>query len=37
MSILDELKPIHKFLVMDLLEEVGVDVSQWKNLCFGME
>jgi 5-methylcytosine-specific restriction protein A len=31
MSALDELKPIQKFLVMNLLNEVGVDVSQWKN------
>ena len=26
-----KLKPTQKFLVMDLLKEVGVDVSQWKN------
>jgi 5-methylcytosine-specific restriction enzyme A len=31
MSVLDELKPTQKFLVMDLLDEAGVDVSQWKN------
>ena len=31
MSVLDDLKPIQKFLVMDLLKEAGVDVSQWKN------
>ena len=31
MSTLDELKPIQKFLVMDLLKEAGVDVSRWKN------
>ena len=31
MSVLDELKPIRKLLVMNLLREIGVDVSQWKN------
>ncbi len=31
MSVLDELKPTQKLLAMDLLEEAGVDVSQWKN------
>jgi len=31
MSVLDELKPIQKLLVMHLLKEAGVDVSQWKN------
>jgi hypothetical protein len=31
MSVLDELKPVRKFLVMNLLEQTGFDVSQWKN------
>jgi 5-methylcytosine-specific restriction enzyme A len=31
MSVIDELKPIQKFLVMDLLNEAGVDVSLWKD------
>ena len=31
MSVLDELKPTKKLLVMDLLDEAGVDVSQWKK------
>jgi 5-methylcytosine-specific restriction protein A len=31
MSVLNELKPIQKFLVMDLLEQAEFDVSQWKN------
>jgi 5-methylcytosine-specific restriction enzyme A len=31
MSALDDLKPIQKLLVMDLLKEAGVDVSEWKN------
>jgi 5-methylcytosine-specific restriction enzyme A len=30
-SILDELRPVQKFLVIDLLGEVGVDVSKWKD------
>jgi hypothetical protein len=32
MSALNELKPTQKLLVVDLLDEVGVDVSDWKNL-----
>jgi len=31
MSVLDDLKPTKKLLVMDLLKEAGFDVSQWKN------
>ncbi len=31
MSALDELKPVQKFRVMDLLKQAGFDVSQWKN------
>lgn len=31
MSVLDELKPTHKFLMMDLLRQAGFDISQWKN------
>ena len=31
MSILDELRPTQKLLVMDLLKEAGFDVSAWKN------
>ena len=31
MSALDELKPVSKLLVMDLLAEAGFDVSDWKN------
>lgn len=31
MSVLAELKPVQKFLVMDLLKEAGFDVSDWKN------
>lgn len=31
MSLLDELKPKTKHLVMHLLDEAGVDVSEWKN------
>jgi len=31
MSVLDDLKPVQRFRVMDLLNEAGFDVSQWKN------
>jgi hypothetical protein len=31
MSALNDLKPTKKLLVMDLLKEAGVDVSQWKE------
>jgi 5-methylcytosine-specific restriction protein A len=31
MNALDELKPTQKLLVMDLLDQAGVDVSDWKN------
>lgn len=31
MSALEDLKPTDKLLVMDLLHQAGVDVSQWKN------
>jgi hypothetical protein len=31
MSVIDDLKPIQKFRVMDLLEKARVDVSHWKN------
>jgi 5-methylcytosine-specific restriction protein A len=31
MSLLDDLKPKQKFLVMDLLDQAGVDVSLWKT------
>jgi hypothetical protein len=31
MPALDDLKPVRKLLVMDLLNETGIDVSQWKN------
>ena len=31
MSVLTDLKPVRKFLVMDLLKDAGFDVSQWKN------
>lgn len=31
MSVLDELKPVQKLLVMDLLKEANFDVSDWKN------
>jgi hypothetical protein len=31
MSLLDDLRPKQKFLVMDLLDNAGVDVSAWKN------
>jgi 5-methylcytosine-specific restriction enzyme A len=31
MSVLDELRPTKKLLVIDLLREAGADVSKWKN------
>ena len=31
MAILDDLKPTHKALVMDLLKDAGFDVSAWKD------
>jgi 5-methylcytosine-specific restriction enzyme A len=31
MSTIDDLKPVHRALVMDLLAEAGFDVSDWKN------
>lgn len=32
MSALNELKPTQKLQVMDLLDQAGVDVSDWKSL-----
>ncbi len=32
MSTIDDLKPLRKALVMDLLAEAGFDVSDWKNV-----
>ena len=31
MSVIDDLKPTRKALVMDLLSDAGFDVSDWKN------
>jgi hypothetical protein len=35
MSVLDDLKPISKLRVIDLVREAGVDVSDWSNLRGG--
>lgn len=32
MSAIDDLKPLRKSSVMDLLAEAGFDVSDWKNV-----